>query len=86
MVMHQGRRNNLSTTRDLSKPLLVIDGPDQGDWRAWPKDSFVSVTVWDSKRVSEQPPPVTYRLRHHARQGLVWASGDEADLSDPAQA
>lgn len=29
MVMRQGRRNNLSTTRDLSKPLLAIDGPDQ---------------------------------------------------------
>lgn len=69
--------------RDLLKPLLVIDGPDKGDWRAWGKDSFVSLTVWDTRRVLEQPPAVTYRLRLHSNLGLVWASEPHADLFDP---
>lgn len=73
----------MNMTRDLGKAVLVVDGPDQGEWRVWPKDSFLSVTVWDTKRVSEQPP-VTYRLRQHARLGLVWASEDSPELSDPS--
>lgn len=69
--------------RDLLEPLLIVDGPDKGDWRAWPKDSFVSLTVWDTRRVADQPPPITYRLQRHVKLGLVWASEPHAGLTDP---
>lgn len=70
------------TPRDLLKPLLIVDGPDKGERRAYAKDSFVTVVVWDTRRVADQPPPTTYRLRRHASLGLVWASEPHADLTD----
>ena len=77
--------DNGERRRDLSQALLVIDGPDKGEWRAWNKDSFVLAQVWDARRVSEQPKPVTYRLRRHPERGLVWASEANPALIDPYQ-
>jgi len=68
--------------RDPLKALLIFDGPDAGEWRAWAKDSFVALVVWDTRRVADQPSPTTYRIRRHARLGLVWASEPHADLMD----
>lgn len=76
---------NGNPRRNLLQALLVIDGPDRGERRAWPKDSYVSLAVWDTKRVADQPSPVTYRLRRHAELGLVWASEGGPALSDPYQ-
>ena len=68
--------------RDLLQAYLVIDGPDAGNRRAWPKDSFVIVEVLDHRPVDHQPP-TTYRLRRHAQRGLVWASEESPALTDP---
>lgn len=70
-------------SRDPLKALLIVDGPDAGEWRAWGKDSFVSLVVWDTRRVADQPQPTTYRLRRHVRLGLVWACEDHDDLTAP---
>lgn len=71
--------------RDPLIILLIVDGPDAGEWHAWDKDSFVSVVVWDARRFADQPQPTTYRLRRHFHMGLVWAFEHRDELMAPAK-
>ncbi|MDO7928882.1 hypothetical protein Q6A51_19010 [Pseudomonas sp. KFB-139] len=71
------------TQRDFTKPLPVIDGPHRGEWYKSSKDYYSPPVVWDARRVNEQPPSVTYHVRRHTTEGLVWACNDAPDLSDP---